>query len=53
MGGSPRVIATGGMANVIAQETHEIDEVNSLLTLIGLNILYHKNNKRLRIEGSK
>jgi type III pantothenate kinase len=53
MGGSPRVIATGGMANVIAQETHEIDEVNSLLTLIGLNILYHKNARRQRIEGDK
>jgi type III pantothenate kinase len=53
MGGSPYVIATGGMANVIAQETHEINEVNSLLTLIGLNMLYHKNNKRLRIEGNK
>ncbi|NLT96768.1 MAG: type III pantothenate kinase [Christensenellaceae bacterium] len=53
MGGSPRVIATGGMANVIAQETQEIDEVNSLLTLIGLNILYYKNKKRLRIEGSQ
>ncbi len=53
MGDSPRVIATGGMANVIAQETPEIDEVNSLLTLMGLNILYHKNAKRQRIEGDK
>jgi type III pantothenate kinase len=53
MGDSPRVIATGGMARVIAQETQEIDEVNSLLTLIGLNIMYHKNAKRQRIEGDR
>lgn len=45
MGGTPRVIATGGVASLIAPETHEIDEVNSLLTLIGLNIVYRKNAK--------
>lgn len=44
-GGSPRVIATGGLARLIAQETEVIDEVNSLLTLIGLDIVYRKNAK--------
>jgi type III pantothenate kinase len=53
MGGNPKVIATGGLARLIAQETDEIDEVNSLLTLTGLNILYHKNTKRLKNEGDR
>ncbi len=44
-GGSPRVIATGGLSKLIAQETEMIDEVNSLLTLIGLDIVYRKNTK--------
>ena len=51
MGGNPRVIATGGLARLIAQETDEIDEINVLLTLIGLNILYRKNAKTQRNEG--
>lgn len=46
IGGEPKVIATGGLAKLVAQETDEIDEVNSLLTLIGLNIVYNKNKKK-------
>lgn len=45
MGGEVKVIATGGLAKLIAQDTDEIDEINSLLTLIGLNIVYNKNKK--------
>lgn len=45
MGSNPKVIATGGLARLIAQETAAVDEVNSLLSLIGLNILYKKNAK--------
>ena len=48
IGGNPRVVATGGLARLIAQETGEIDEINSLLTLIGLNMLYRKNTKAKR-----
>jgi len=40
---SPKVIATGGMAGLIAAETDEIDEIDSLLTLNGLYLLYQKN----------
>jgi type III pantothenate kinase len=39
MGGDPRVIATGGSAEIIARHSAEIDEVNPLLTLIGLRIV--------------
>ena len=44
-GGGPKVIATGGLARLIAQETEVIDEVNSVLTLIGLDIVYRRNVK--------
>ena len=41
-----KVIATGGMANIVAQESKEIDEMNNLLTLIGLNRVYEMNKNK-------
>ena len=41
----PFVIATGGLANLIAKETDSIDKVDSELTLEGLKILYEKNQE--------
>ncbi len=38
-----RVIATGGMAWLIASEAESINEINGLLTLEGLRIIYDKN----------
>lgn len=42
-GGSPYVVATGGMAELIAGESRTIDTVNPLLTLQGLQLLYERN----------
>lgn len=39
----PYVIATGGLARLIARDSQEIQEVDELLTLRGLKVLYEKN----------
>jgi type III pantothenate kinase len=39
----PRVIATGGLAELIAGETETIEKVDPLLTLEGLRIVYERN----------
>lgn len=41
--GNPKVIATGGLASLIAAETGCINVVEPLLTLKGLRLLYEKN----------
>ena len=42
--GEPKVIATGGMADIVAEWTQVIDIVSPRLTLEGLRIIYELNN---------
>jgi len=42
---NPLVIATGGLANIIAPETKTIEKIEEMLTLDGLRIIYDLNNK--------
>jgi len=43
LGGNPIVVATGGLAYLIAPETPVIDKVNPWLTLEGIRIVYERN----------
>jgi type III pantothenate kinase len=40
---APRVVGTGGLAPLIAQETRTIQECDDMLTLQGLALLYERN----------
>jgi type III pantothenate kinase len=42
---NPLVVATGGLARVIAPETKTIDKIEEMLTLDGLRIIYNLNKK--------
>ncbi len=44
LGGSARVIATGGQAALVAGLTHVIEETDPLLTLEGLRLIYLQNS---------
>jgi type III pantothenate kinase len=43
LGGSARVIATGGWARLLAKETQVFDEVDPNLTLTGLRLIYENH----------
>ena len=49
LGREARVVATGGLALLIAEESRAIDRLDGLLTLKGLRLIYERN----RTEGEK
>ncbi|MBI2843663.1 MAG: type III pantothenate kinase [Armatimonadetes bacterium] len=51
IGSDARVIATGGLADLIASESKTIQEVNPLLTLQGLRLVYERRKSRRSGKG--
>lgn len=49
--GRIRVIATGGLAEVVAPETPAIDVIDPQLTLKGLRLIYDLNRQPASVEG--
>ena len=45
LGENPFVLATGGLAELMARESSTINEIDPLLTLKGLQIIYERNEK--------
>ncbi len=46
LGREAKVVATGGLADLMSQVTHAFDVVNPDLTLIGLRLIHEMNIKK-------
>ena len=49
LGQDAKVIGTGGLADIIAREADIFDAINPDLTLIGLRLIYHKNQPSTKV----
>ncbi len=52
VGGTARVVATGGLAGLIAPECETVEETNPLLTLEGLRLIFHRWRERQGGQGA-
>jgi type III pantothenate kinase len=43
LGAQPRIVATGGLARMIAEDSRYISEIDEWLTIDGLRILFERN----------
>ncbi|MCS1352395.1 type III pantothenate kinase [Mechercharimyces sp. CAU 1602] len=49
----PTVVATGGLAELICDETKTIDVIHSSLTLVGLRLIYERNREGMVYHKDK
>jgi type III pantothenate kinase len=49
----PRIIATGGLARLIAEDSRYIETIDDMLTLDGLRIVFERNSERNRESHQK
>ena len=52
LGQDAHVVATGGLSGLVVPYTEEIDEVDDLLTLTGLRLIYERNRDGGPAAGS-
>ena len=53
LGEDALVVATGGMALMIAEESNVIDKLDGLLTLKGLRLIYERNRTETESDGRR
>jgi type III pantothenate kinase len=53
LGGSPKVIATGGLAPLIAKGSEFIETVDETLTLEGLRLVYERARPKSKVQSPK
>ena len=51
LGGSPKIIATGGLAPLIAKGSEFIETVDETLTLEGMRLVYERSSNRSFVEA--
>lgn len=52
LGGSPRVVATGGLAELICGECSTVELVDSILTLEGLRLIHERDERHAGLSGN-
>ena len=52
MGRNATVVATGGMAVMLAEDSKAIDKLDGLLTLKGLRLIYERNREEMETHGA-
>jgi type III pantothenate kinase len=50
LGADTHVVATGGLASLVAEESNEINTVDEYLTLSGLRIIYELNRGKVKLK---
>lgn len=53
LGTSPHVVATGGLAGIVAPYAETVEAVDPDLTLVGLRLIYERNSRHKAVSGAR